>query len=185
MFDSDINKEKNLSEFEKFDKNAIQSIDNKICNKASEIKEKLKNYAENLDEEAINYLKMKFPNNIDENLFDYIKQKKNNVLNISLINNNNNIEKINNALMKLEQTNILNKTEEIVNKIDFQTNSVLDEIKNISNILKPENKEKFKNDIKNKIKNKIIDLYEIHLKNKIEELVQKTCETIINKIKIN
>ena len=174
-------KNNNLTEFENFDKNAIQSIDNKICNKASEIEEKLKNYAENLDEEAINYLKMKFPN--DDNLFDYIKQKKNNVFNNFMNNNNNNVEKINNALMKLEQNNFLNKTEEIVNKI--QTNNVLDEIKNISNFLKPENKEKFKNDIKNKIKNKILDLYETQLKNKIEELVKKTCETIINKIKIN
>ena len=59
-------KEEIKSEFEKFDKNCMIIIDKKIRTKASEIENKIINFAKNLDEQAKDYLVMKFSDKIEK-----------------------------------------------------------------------------------------------------------------------
>ena len=171
-------KEENYkSEFDKFDKLAGKTIDDKICKTASEIEEKLIKCAGNLDDKAQEFIQMIYPKDIDKKLFDYIKQKKDNVL------NSEGVKKLNNLLTKFGQSEQLNKVNNLVDSIDFQkASSILDDISNISNILQPINIEKFKNDIKNILRKEILNLYEKNLENELKNLIDTTCKALIAKI---
>ena len=168
-------KDKNYeSEFDRFDKLAGKTIDKKICKTANDIEENLMYYVGNLDKQAREYLQMIYPQNIDEKLFDYLKEKKNNIL------KSKNVKDLNNALIKLGQSDKFNKINNFVNAIDFQkANSILDDISNIANKLQPINKESFKNNIKNEIKNKLLMLYQQYLEKELKQLIQKTCDDLI------
>ena len=75
---NDILIEEKESEFEKFDKNCFKIIDKKLPQKHLE---KIK-YKINLDEQAKEYLEMKFSGKIKkgkiDDLFNYVKEMKNN-----------------------------------------------------------------------------------------------------------
>ena len=120
---------------------------------------------------------MAYPENIDKKLFDYIKEKKNSIL------ESRKIKKLNNALVKIVQSEQLNKVNNFVNAIDIQkANSILDEIKKLFIILYPISKEEFKENIKYKKREEILNLYEACWENEMKNLIKSSCEYIISKI---
>ena len=175
--DTDNNKEEKESEFDKFDKNIGKLIDKKICEKASELEQRLIKFSKNLDEQAKDYLKLKFSKEIDKKKFDDffksiegLKEKKQKFFASEKLKNN--FKKIDNALVKISESK---KSEKIINFIDGidlkVAHEVLNEIEKISPILEPRNKEEFRDNLKNYIIEEINLCYEKFLEPRIKELV--------------
>ena len=186
-------KEEKKSEFEKFDKNFIKIIDKKITTKASEIENKIINFAKNLDEQAKDYLVMKFSDKIEkkkiDDLFNYVnkfKEKKKKFLESENIKSN--CKRLDNTLTQIANSQALDKTINFIEGINPKSiKDFLDEVSLISPMLESKNKEEFKNECKKFIREEICKCYEIILKPKLKKIVIKICEDIIEAIdkKIN
>ena len=167
------------SEFDRFKDGAINSIDNKICSEAKGVEEQLMNYVGNLDQYAQDYLQMKFPDIIDKNLFNLIKAKKENSLGYNIFNKKFLVfgeSKLDTCLDKFRKSDIINKTTQTLE------NNVLNEIRRISDLLEPLNKDNFKKNIKNKIKDKILNIYENKIEPEFEAFIKDICNKIISKL---
>ena len=165
------------STFETFENRAIKPVENKICETATEIENKLIEVAYNLDEKAENYLQMIYPKDIDSKLFGLLKKKKDNLL--TKLDN----EELNAGINKFCNSKIINKTENIIDKIDLdKATSIIYDIKNISNSLKISNKYEFRDNIKRKIKEKILFLYSTKIEINLKKFIEEICSELINKI---
>lgn len=165
------------STFETFENRAIKPVENKIYETATVIENKAFDVAHNLEEKAENYLQMVYPKDIDSKVFSFFKKKKDNLL--SKLDN----EKINGSLNKFCNSNIINTTENIMNKIDLnKASSIIDDINRISNSLKINNKYEFRDNIKSKIKEKILALYSTKIEIELRKFITKICSDLISKI---
>ena len=176
------------SEFDKFDKNIGNIIDNKICLKASELERQLIKYTKSIDNQAQDYLKLKFSNKVDKKKIDVffksieiLKEKKSKIVESEKIKNN--FKKLDNTLLKVANSQELEKGINFIDGINIKlANKILVEIKNISSLLEVRNKEEFRDNIKQLIKEKIYQCYEKYLEPKIKDLVIKTGEEIVETI---
>ena len=181
-------KDKKESEFDKFDKNIGKVIDNKISSNAAELEQKLLQYAKNLDEQAQEYLKLKFGNKIDKKIFDDIfnsinilKEKKNKLFESEKIKND--FKKLDNALYDIATSKPVEKSIKFIDGINVKlANEILDEIEKITPLLETKTKEDFRDNFKKLIKEKIYQCYEKFLEPKLKELVIGLGEKIIDKI---
>ena len=163
--------------FEFFENKVIKSIDNKICETASDIENKLFEISQNLDEHAEKYLQMIYPKDINFKLFSLLKKKKDNLL-TNLEN-----EELNNGIKRFCNSNFINKSKNIIDAIDLKkVNSIIDDISRIKNSLKISNKIEFKNNIKSKIKEKIMSLYNSKIEPTLREFTKRECKKLIDKI---
>ena len=62
--------------FETFENKVMKSADDKICETATDIENKLINVAQNLDEKAEECLQMIYPKELDSKLFSLLKKRK-------------------------------------------------------------------------------------------------------------
>ena len=170
-------KDKINEAFDTVEKNVLNPIDNKICKTASEIENKLMDVAHYVDDKTEKCLEMIYPSDIDTKLFNFIKEKKDNLL------NKLNVKEIDEGIHEFSNSNLINESKNLIESIDIdKANSMINDIRNISNSLKIENKIVFRDKVKNKIEEKIMFLYTNNLKPILEELINKACKKIINKI---
>lgn len=171
-------KPKKPSEFELFDKSIDKlgkKIDKKICEKASDLEQKLINYAKN--SKARQYIKEKYTEEIDKKIFDDFfesieenKEKGRQFIQSKKVKDK--CKKIDEYLIKMSYSK---KTEKIINIIDGinlkTTKEVLDEIDKIPGLLDSETKEMFRNNFKILIQEEIFLCYEKLLEPQLKELV--------------
>ena len=130
-----------------------------------------------IDDKTEKYLEMIYPHEINTKLFNLLKEKKDKLL------NNLYVKEIDDGINKISNSNLLNKSKNIIESIDLdRANSIINDIRNISNSLKLENKIEFRETVKNKIEEKIMSLYNYKLKPNLENLIKKACKGLINKI---
>ena len=186
--DEKENKDKKLSEFELFDKNIGKIIDNKICTKSLELEQKLIKYVTKIDEQSQEYLKLKFGNKIDKKNFDFLfnsintlKEKKDQFLNSEGVKNN--LNKVNDTLLKIAESEHLEKAVNFIDKFDIKlANEIVEEIESITPLLEEKTKEDFRDNIKKLIIEKINKYYEKFLEPQLKELVINTGKDIFDKI---
>lgn len=90
------------------------------------------------------------------------------------------VKEIDDGIHKFSNSNLLNKSKNIIESIDLdRANSIINDIRNISNSLKLENKIEFRDTVKVKIEEKILNLYTYKLKPKLENLIKKAYKGII------
>ena len=119
---------------------------------------------------------MIYPHEINTKLFNLLKEKKDKLL------NNLYVKEIDVGINKISNSNILNKSKNIIESIDLdRANSIINDIRNILNSFKLENKIEFRETVKNKIEEKIMSLYN-ELKPNLENLIKKACKGLIDKI---
>jgi hypothetical protein len=163
--------------FETFENKVMKSADDKICETATDIENKLINIAQNLDEKAEECLQMIYPKELDSKLFSLLKKKKDNLL--SKLEN----DELNEALNRFCNSQLVNETKNIMDKIDLdKANSIIDDITQISNSLRINNKHEFKNNIKSKIKSEILNLYSTKIETALREFIKENVNKLINKI---
>ena len=165
--------------FNTFENKVVKPIDDQICGSASDIENKLINMAQHLDGKAEKYLQMIYPNDFDSKSFNFLKKKKDNLLN-KLGN-----EELNAGINRFCNSNLIDKSRNIIDKIDLNLNkvtSITNDISRISNSLKIANKDEFRNNIKSKIKNKILQLYRTQIEKELREFIIKACRKLNNKI---
>jgi hypothetical protein len=163
--------------FDTVENKILNPIDNKICKTASEIENKLMDVAHYVDDKTEKCLEMIYPSDIDTKLFNFIKEKKDNLLNKLYV------KEIDEGIHEFSNSNLINESKNLIESIDIdKANSMINDIRNISNSLKIENKIVFRDKVKNKIEEKIMFLYTNNLKPILEELINKACKKIINKI---
>ena len=163
--------------FETFENKVMKSADDKICETATDIENKLINVAQNLDEKAEECLQMIYPKELDSKLFSLLKKKKDNLL--SKLEN----DELNEALNRFCNSQLVNETKNIMDKIDLdKANSIIDDITQISNSLRINNKYEFKNNIKSKIKSEILNLYSTKIETALREFIKENVNKLINKI---
>ena len=120
---------------------------------------------------------MIYPHEINTKLFNLLKEKKDKLL------NNSYVKEIDDGINKISNSNLLNKSKNIIESIDLdRANSIVNDIRNISNSLKLENKIEFRETVKYKIEEKIMSLYNNKLKPNLENLIKKACKELIDKI---
>ena len=170
-------KDKINEAFDTVENKVLNPIDNKICKTASEIENKLMDVAHYVDDKTEKCLEMIYPSDIDTKLFNFIKEKKDNLLNKLYV------KEIDEGIHEFSNSNLINESKNLIESIDIdKANSMINDIRNISNSLKIENKIVFRDKVKNKIEEKIMFLYTNNLKPILEELINKACKKIINKI---
>ena len=170
-------KDKINEAFDTVESKVLNPIDNKICKTASEIENKLMDVAHYVDDKTEKCLEMIYPSDIDTKLFNFIKEKKDNLL------NKLNVKEIDEGIHEFSNSNLINESKNLIESIDIdKANSMINDIRNISNSLKIENKIVFRDKVKNKIEEKIMFLYTNNLKPILEKLINKACKKIINKI---
>ena len=163
--------------FEIVENKVIKKVDNTICETASDIENKLIDIAHNLGENAEKYLQNLYPNDISSKLFNLLKKKKDNLL------TNLEVEELNIGINRFCNSNLINKTKNIVDAIDLnKANSIINTISRIKNALKISNKIEFKNNIKSKIREKIMSLYNSKIEPELKKFTEGQCKNLINKI---
>ena len=163
--------------FDTFENKVINKVDNKICQTASDIENKLINIAQNLDDKAEQYLQKIYPNDIDSKLFSLLKKNKDNLL------TEYEIDKSNEGINRLCNSQLINTTKKVMDNIDLdKANSIIDDISRISNSLRINSKDEFKNNIKSKIKEKILYLYSSKIEKELSEFINNLVNKLINKI---
>ena len=163
--------------FDTFENTVFKPIDDTIYRTASNVEKKLINVAQNLEEQTEKYLQKIYPNDIDSKLYSFIKNKKDN-----LLNKLGNVE-LSAGISHFCNSNFINKSRNIIDEIDLnKASSMINDISNLSKILKVTNKYEFRDNLKNQIKNRILQLYSSKIENELREYITKACKKLINKI---
>ena len=152
------------------------------------MEQKLIKYVTKIDEQSQEYLKLKFGNKIDKKNFDFLfnsintlKEKKDQFLNSEGVKNN--LNKVNDTLLKIAESEHLEKAVNFIDKFDIKlANEIVEEIESITPLLEEKTKEDFRDNIKKLIIEKINKYYEKFLEPQLKELVINTGKDIFDKI---